>query len=136
MPAVHQVIHIHPEAPPKPAEGAPCNGCGVCCLAEPCPVGMLISRKRQGACDVLRWSDTQARYVCGLLADGDEGRVDAGDPPGAPWRRAWRGLWRAWARRLISAGSGCDASLEVGVGGVGGGATVDVRIDPHATRQK
>ena len=26
---------------------------------------------------------------------------------------AARRLWRAWARRLISAGSGCDASIEV-----------------------
>ena len=105
MTAAHQVIHIHPEAPPKPPEGAPCNGCGVCCLAEPCPVGMLISRKRQGACDVLRWSGLQGRYVCGLLAEGDDG--GEGSAP------LWRRLWRAWARRLISAGSGCDASLEV-----------------------
>ena len=27
-----QVVHIHPGAPPKPPEGAPCNGCGLCCL--------------------------------------------------------------------------------------------------------
>jgi len=108
----HQVIHIHPEAPPKPPEGAPCNGCGVCCLAEPCPVGMLVSRKRHGACVLLRWSDAQVRYVCGLLADGDaDDGLGRSDPP---WRRLWRRLWRAWARRLISAGSGCDASIEVG----------------------
>ncbi len=112
MPAAHQVIHIHPEAPPKPPEGAPCNGCGVCCLAEPCPVGMLVSRKRHGACDLLRWSGAQGRYVCGLLADGDAD--DELGRSGPPWRRLWRRLWRAWARRLISAGSGCDASIEVG----------------------
>jgi hypothetical protein len=104
MSPAHQVIHIHPEAPPKPPEGAPCNGCGVCCLAEPCPVGMLVSRKRHGACDLLRWSAAQGRYVCGLLAD------EAGGGLAGP---LWRRLWRAWARRLISAGSGCDASIEV-----------------------
>ena len=100
-----QIIRIHADAPLKPALGAACNGCGVCCLAEPCPVGMLVSRKRRGACDLLRWSDAQGRYVCGLLSDADEGRARS-----VP---LWRRLWRAWARRLISAGSGCDASFEV-----------------------
>ena len=112
MPSPHQVIHIHPEAPPKPPLGEPCNGCGVCCLAEPCPVGMLISRKRRGACDALVWSDLEGRYLCGLLAS------DAASPPreavlGRVWRRVWRRLWRAWVRRLISSGSGCDASMVV-----------------------
>ena len=65
MPAAHQVIHIHPEAPTKPPEGAPCNGCGVCCLAEPCPVGMLVSRKRHGACVLLRWSDAKRDHYDG-----------------------------------------------------------------------
>lgn len=111
MPTTHQVIHIHPEAPPKPPEGAPCNGCGVCCLAEPCPVGMLVSRKRHGACDLLRWSGAQGRYVCGLLADGQA------DEAGGLAMPLWRRLWRAWARRLISAGSGCDASIEVSPAG-------------------
>jgi hypothetical protein len=109
MTHAHQVIHIHPEAPPKPPEGAPCNGCGVCCLAEPCPVGMLVSRKRHGACVLLRWSNAQGRYVCGLLADAP----DTAGPADPLWRGGWRRLWRAWARRLISAGSGCDASIEV-----------------------
>ena len=68
MPAPQQqIIHIHPQAPPKPAEGQPCNGCGICCLAEPCPVGMLLSRRRHGACQVLQWSDAQQRYRCGML---------------------------------------------------------------------
>jgi hypothetical protein len=121
MPAIHQVIHIHPEAPPKPPEGAPCNGRGVCCLAEPCPVGMLVSRKRHGACDLLRWSGAQGRYVCGLLADGHV------DEAGGRGVSLWRRLWRAWARRLISAGSGCDASIEVSLAGddpTGGAAQV------------
>ena len=101
-----QLIHIHPEAPPKPAHGAPCNGCGVCCLAEPCPLGMLVSRRRRGSCSALRWQDE--RYVCGMVA--------------APLQvLGWRGglarrlapLLSRWARRWISAGRGCDADLEV-----------------------
>ncbi|MEK6669723.1 MAG: hypothetical protein AABZ19_12925 [Pseudomonadota bacterium] len=112
MPRDHQVIHIHPEAPPKPTLGALCNGCGVCCLAEPCPAGMLVSRKRHGACDALVWSEASgaapARYQCGLVLRAVG--------PGAPdWRAGpwWRRVWLAWVRRLISAGSGCDASLDV-----------------------
>jgi len=61
------VIWIQPEAPPKPAVGAPCNGCGVCCLAEPCPLGMLVSLKREGACRALVWSDADRQYRCGML---------------------------------------------------------------------
>ena len=119
---MYQIIHIHPDAPVKPPEGAPCNGCGVCCLLEPCPVGMLISRKRRGACTALVWSDAGGRYRCGLmLSAGAEaeakGNADGVDGAGGTLRSAWRhpvgalALW--WVRRVISAGSGCDASLEV-----------------------
>jgi len=52
-----QVVHVHPSAPSQPAEGAPCNGCGLCCLAEPCPLGMLVSRRRTGTCAALRWHE-------------------------------------------------------------------------------
>jgi hypothetical protein len=109
MPPAHQVIHIHPEAPPKPPEGAPCNGCGVCCLAEPCPVGMLVSRKRRGACDLLRWSQAEGRYLCGLLGGAGERGGGGGGRAASLWQRAWL----AWARRLIAAGDGCDAGIEI-----------------------
>ncbi len=94
--AAHQVIHIHPDAPPKPREGQPCNGCGVCCLAEPCPVGMVVSLKRHGTCRALRWSDEETRYLCGLMIK-----------PGLAGR-----LIKALAGRWIAAGIGCDSSLE------------------------
>jgi hypothetical protein len=99
-----QVIHIHAEAPAKPALGAPCNGCGVCCLAEPCPLGRVISRKRVGACDALRWDETQAIYRCGVLTDTEA-------VLGARWRWAAPAL-RTLARRWIAAGVGCDAALQ------------------------
>ena len=63
------VVWLQPAAPPKPAEGAPCNGCGLCCLAEPCPLGVLVSRRRRGACVALRWSDRDQRYWCGMVAE-------------------------------------------------------------------
>lgn len=124
MPSDHQVIHIHPEAPAKPPEGAPCNGCGVCCLAEPCPVGMLVSRKRRGACVALVWLQatpiSPARYQCGLMLRA------AG---AAPRPTIGRRLWLAWVRRLISAGSGCDASLVVAER-AGASAATEAMADP------
>ncbi len=98
------VVWLHPEAPPKPAEGAPCNGCGLCCLAEPCPLGVLVSRHRRGACAALRWGDADQRYWCGMVAD-------PADVTGMthPW--AVRAM-SALARRWIASGIGCDARLD------------------------
>jgi Fe-S-cluster-containing hydrogenase component 2 len=93
-----QIIRIHADAPLKPTLGQSCNGCGVCCLAEPCPVGMVISLRRRGACRALRWDDAGRRYRCGLMAGTARSR--------SPWSRV--------ARRLIAAGVGCDSDAEVG----------------------
>lgn len=87
-----RVIKLRLDAPPKPAPGAPCNGCGVCCMAEPCPLGVVLSRRLAGRCVALRWNG--ARYVCGALS-------------------ARPGGWRAWlVRRWIAAGAGCDCTLQ------------------------
>ena len=91
-----RVIHIHPDAPPKPALGKPCNGCGVCCLAEPCPLGVILSRRTKGACVMVRWDGT--RYVCGALAAKPNGAVSK--------LKGWL------VRRWIAAGVGCDCALE------------------------
>ena len=103
-----QVVHIHPTAPAKPALGAPCNGCGVCCLAEPCPVGILVSRRRTGACVAVRWDEAEQLYRCGMVEDPLR-RLG--------WSRAPR-AWNTWLghrlRRWIAAGAGCDASLTTG----------------------
>ena len=104
-PAVrHQVIHLHPEAPAKPAPGAACNGCGVCCASEPCPVGVLVSRRTQGACAALVWGDGVQAYRCGLV---EQPATHLPRPLAfaAP-------LLRRLARRMIAAGIGCDCSLE------------------------
>jgi len=100
-------IHLHPAAPPKPAPGTPCNGCGVCCLSEPCPIGIVVSRRRQGACKAVRWDSALGLYRCGLLADAQAGA----ERPG-PWRWWARLRWRA-LRRWIAAGQGCDAWFDV-----------------------
>ncbi|MBC7665976.1 MAG: hypothetical protein H7276_19665 [Caulobacter sp.] len=100
-----QVIRLHPAAPPKPPEAAPCNGCGVCCAAEPCPIGVLVTGRRTGACAALSWSDDAGLYRCGVVSD-----------PAALLRWlpvALAPLASRLARRWISAASGCDSDLVV-----------------------
>lgn len=94
-------LELEAGAPDKPAVGAPCNGCGVCCLAEPCPAGVVISRRRTGRCDALVWVAAEARYRCGLLL-----APEAHVPLGAS-------LVRVLAPRWIAAGRGCDSDVEI-----------------------
>jgi hypothetical protein len=67
-------------------------------------MGMLVSRRRHGACSALRWDDGLARYHCAVVA-----------APQSLWPRL-PGLLRAplaWlARRWIAAGAGCDSNLD------------------------
>lgn len=107
------VIHIQPQAAPKPASGAPCNGCGVCCLSEPCPLGMLLSHRRTGACAAVRWDAAANQYRCGAMVDATAVLHQA-LPPGLRWlASATAPLLRRLARRWIAAGQGCDSDLAV-----------------------
>ncbi len=69
---------------------------------------MIVSRKRSGRCDALRWDDAKTRYDCGMVTvPADVLKFKS-----------------AWARRLIAprisklsmrwiaAGIGCDAEIE------------------------
>jgi hypothetical protein len=107
-----QIIRIHPQAPRKPAEGRPCNGCGVCCLAEPCPLGVVLSRSRTGACHAVRWDAAAVRYQCGAMADPVELLRDL-LPASLAWlsKPVGRALGRL-AGRWIAAGIGCDSNIE------------------------
>jgi len=97
----HRIIHIQPQAPPKPAEGQACNGCGVCCTAAPCPLGMLISRRRHGACVALAWDAAEMRYRCAVVVAPEDW---------LPWLPA--PLARRLALRWIAAAKGCDSDLQ------------------------
>lgn len=67
---------IDESGPAKPAHGSPCNGCGVCCVAEPCllaldfvPAGRLAAAV--GApCPALEWGE--GRAWCGLVSNPEK----------------------------------------------------------------
>lgn len=101
----YQTIHLHVQAPPKPAPGTACNGCGVCCALETCPVARLRFLKNRGPCPALDWSEEKARYFCGLLAR-----------PGSyfGWLpRFTEPLAKRLLHRWIATGHGCDCKAEI-----------------------
>jgi len=113
MSKTHQIILIHADAASKPAPGAPCNGCGVCCLLEPCPLGVLLLGRRHGACVAVRWLDDVQQYRCGALSAPLD--VLQTVLP-RPLRRLARWLAPGLARlaqRWIAVGQGCDSTVEV-----------------------
>jgi len=92
-------------APDKPAVGAACNGCGVCCAIAPCPLSRALLSHRSGSCPALTWRADVTRFVCGLVV-----------APGVHLRwlpRALAGLAGRLARRWIAAGAGCDCDAVV-----------------------
>ncbi|MDP2168895.1 MAG: hypothetical protein Q8J96_00595 [Rhodocyclaceae bacterium] len=100
-----QIITLHAAAPEKPVCGAPCNGCGACCAAAPCPVSRLFLGHRGGSCPALSWRTNDQRYVCGMVID------PARHLRWLPRRLAPFGS-RAF-RRWIAAGTGCDFAAEI-----------------------
>ena len=106
-----QLIYVEPLAPAKPPEGAACNGCGLCCLAEPCPLGVVLYRTRNGPCPALCWSSVSKQYRCGAVS------APLGTARGALHvRLQWLAPGVAWvlrrmAARWVAAGTSCDSSL-------------------------
>ena len=92
---MHQIIYIHKEAPSKPHINTPCNGCGICCLAELCPYGMLRFLRIKGPCPALEWEAEHTRYACGFLKHA-KNQVS---------------IW--WIKRSIAAGKGCDSTASI-----------------------
>lgn len=57
-------IHV----PDKPPEGAPCNGCGQCCIEVQCDLGIVSAPAPEGEiCRALRHDG--GRFACGLIVD-------------------------------------------------------------------
>lgn len=103
MDRIH-IIELHRVLPAKPSYGAVCNGCGLCCLTETCPVARAWLWQWKGACKALEWNDDLQRYFCGMVHS-----------PSRYLRWLPRGLAH-WMRpvfaRWISVESGCDADYE------------------------
>lgn len=89
---------------PKPAIGAPCNGCGLCCLAEVCSAGSFTlglvdayGQRASGPCPALL-PQTDGSFACGLVLRPKDY---------APGKGASHDLRQA-AALMIGAGAGCD----------------------------
>ena len=100
------LVRLDARAPVQPALGAACNGCGVCCAMEPCPVGRAVTGKRTGACAALVWDEPNCVYRCGVLTQPQAMLMRLGLP--SVLTAALAPLLRVWARRAIAAGKGCD----------------------------
>ena len=102
-----RLIWLHVEAPAKPVLGQACNGCGVCCAAEPCPVARVFLWQWRGACRALIWVETDQQYRCGMLLQPS--RYLRFLP--ASWRTGFSRLVARW----IAAGTACDSDADVDV---------------------
>ncbi len=100
-----QLIELHPLAPDKPDFGARCNGCGVCCAVEPCPVAFVLLFQFRGQCRALLWQEDTKRYICGMVTFPD--RYVRLIP------QRWRGRVGRFVATRIAAGDGCDSSAVV-----------------------
>jgi hypothetical protein len=87
--------------PLKPAYGSPCNGCGLCCEAQQCPLSEMLLGEHD-LCPAL--TPLGNVYVCGLVADTwrffhSSGKDEADS------------ALRSAIAYLLGAGIGCDANL-------------------------
>jgi hypothetical protein len=100
-----QTIELHEQAPSKPDFGVTCNGCGICCAAEPCPVAYLFLFQRKGRCRALLWQEENCRYACGMVICPDN------------YSRLIPRMFKKWVGAFIAtriaAGKGCDSSIEI-----------------------
>lgn len=68
-------------------------------------MGMLVSRRRTGRCEALVWMESDAVYRCGVITQPDQ-FLGLKSP-------LLQQMAARLARRMISAGSGCDCDHEI-----------------------
>ena len=87
----------------KPPHGAPCNRCGLCCVATICDLGQhVFGRGPEGPCPGLQKDELDGKPTCGLVVE----------PMRYDMRRSLLNGWqrmREAALLLIGASEGCDA---------------------------
>jgi hypothetical protein len=99
-----QIIFLHRAAPLKPGLGESCNGCGVCCSAQTCPVARVLLLQWRGPCRALLWDGAAPHYRCGLLVS------PMTYLRGLPrWSESFV---RRRVKRWIAAGAGCDSAVD------------------------
>lgn len=64
-------LQVLETAPEKPRKGEPCNGCGFCCAAEVCEIGLAaMGPDTQAPCPAMEFSE--GRFWCGIVKAEDE----------------------------------------------------------------
>src|ERR1043165_2494420 len=58
-------IGIKPGPPRKPPEGDACNGCGLCCAVQLCPIVIELLPDAQAPCPAMEFNGE--RFWCGLI---------------------------------------------------------------------
>jgi hypothetical protein len=84
----------------KPPHGAPCNRCGLCCVATLCALGREVFGYERGPCPALRKTDDA--WGCGLVIEPGRYR------PASALQHGPEKLSAA-AAVLIGSATGCDA---------------------------
>ena len=108
-----RLIWLKVEAPAKPLLGNTCNGCGVCCAAEPCPVARVFLWQWRGACRALVWSEAQQQYRCGMLLQPATYLRFLTASPQTWFARLFLRIFTRLVARWIAAGTACDSAAEV-----------------------
>lgn len=80
--------------PEKPAMGQPCNGCGYCCAAEVCAIGIQAFGEVEAPCPAMQFRD--GRFWCAVIET-----AAAADP-----------VFGAHMRWVMAIGRGCDAGTD------------------------
>jgi len=93
------VITIHSLL--KPRKGDACNGCGACCIAEPCALAREILGATKGRCPALE-TDAERSY-CGIV------RRPAHYMFGEDAPASESGQVSALFASALGLGAGCDA---------------------------
>jgi hypothetical protein len=101
------LIWLRVEAPAKPLAGDQCNGCGVCCASETCPVARVFLWQRRGPCRALLWNEANRHYRCGMLVQASTYL------PILPL--SWQPAFSRLVVRWIAANTVCDSHADVDV---------------------
>ena len=95
-------MHATPTVP-KPPHGSPCNGCGLCCIDQICPLaGHIFGGAEERRCPALE-PVGDGRFTCGLVVRPKHY---------APWVKTRERNLRAGALVLIGANLACDGLFE------------------------